>query len=318
MDRHYLSIDGEIFHQLYYFGKRISSWAFFLSTPTANAPTMGLFNWFPFIRKKGYNPVLLYHTRQHHNYRTTPLWCPRYQFSYHQKCLLQTYSGRRQQNTVKGSGAIRESSQYDAIHRWSTASREGEYSSSSRGGPARTKALDKLFTSLETFETRMVADLRIRKHHFISIRKNLGSAFYWSLASRQHFTEYMRGLGWTAILCNTEADISIAQDSQPGDIVISSDSDMMAYASVQTLWRLVSHDLLLVYSMPDVLKTIEFTRNQLTALAIVSRNDYQRNIHSLGPASNYSIIKAIGHRPATALLWKTFIWSLSQPLYVGL
>ncbi|KAF9129861.1 hypothetical protein BGX30_013727 [Mortierella sp. GBA39] len=90
---------------------------------------------------------------------------------------------------------------------------------------------------------------------------------------------------------------AIAGDAQPGDIVISSDSDMMAYASVQTLWWPVSQGLILVYSMPDVLKTIEFSRNQLTALAIVSRNEYQRNIYSLSPASNYSIIKAIGHRP---------------------
>ncbi|KAG9068063.1 hypothetical protein KI688_011655 [Linnemannia hyalina] len=58
----------------------------------------------------------------------------------------------------------------------------------------------------------MEADLRIRKQHFVTIRKNLDSAFYWSLSSRRHFAE----------------------------------------------------------------------------------NDYQRNIYSLGPASNYSIIKAIG------------------------
>ncbi|KAF9104163.1 hypothetical protein BGX30_009089, partial [Mortierella sp. GBA39] len=36
---------------------------------------------------------------------------------------------------------------------------------------------------------------------------------------------------------------------------------------------------------------------QLTALAIVSRNDYQRNIYSLGPATNFGIVKSIGSRP---------------------
>ena len=156
----------------------------------------------------------------------------------------------------------------------------------------------------------MEADLRIRKQHFISIKKNLVSAFYWPLSSRQHFAEYMRGVGWTVVLCNTEADVAIARDVQPGDIVISSNSDMMAYASVQTLWRPVSRDLVLGYTMPDVLKTIEFSQNQLTALASVSKNDYQRNIYSLSPASNYSIIKTIGHRPVTALSRMTFIWSL--------
>jgi hypothetical protein len=166
---------------------------------------------------------------------------------------------------------------------------------------ARMKALDHLSTSLETFETRMEADLRIRKQHFISIRKNLGSAFYWSLASRQHFAEYMErcrldcytlqyGGGYFYCPgCPARRHCNLLRQRYDS-----------LHICPNTL-RPVSHDLLLVYSMSDVLKTIEFTRNQFTALAIVSRNDYQRNIYSLGPASNYSIIKAIGHRPGTAL-----------------
>ncbi|KAK3810547.1 MAG: hypothetical protein J3R72DRAFT_78830 [Linnemannia gamsii] len=152
---------------------------------------------------------------------------------------------------------------------------------------ARMKALDHFSTSVGTFESRMKAGLK----------KDLASAFYWSLSSRQHFAEYMRDLGWTVVFCNTEADVAIAQDAQPGDVVIFSDSDMMAYASVETHWRPVSQNLVLAYHTPDILKSIEFSRNHLTALAIVSKNDYQRNVYSLGPATNYSIIKAIGHKP---------------------
>ncbi|KAI8596710.1 hypothetical protein EDD21DRAFT_419407 [Dissophora ornata] len=109
----------------------------------------------------------------------------------------------------------------------------------------------------------------------------------------------MRGLGWVVKVCTTEADVAIAQGAQPGDIVISADSDMLAYASVVTLWRPVSRNLILVYSLPDLLRTIGLSRTQLAALAIVSRNDYQRNIYSLGPATNYRIIKAIGNRAET-------------------
>ncbi|KAH7053611.1 hypothetical protein BKA57DRAFT_502069 [Linnemannia elongata] len=200
---------------------------------------MGLFNWFPFIRKKGYNPVLLYHT-----------------------ILASTTTTGQRRFDVLGT----------SFHTIRNA-----YSKHTQDVANRI-----LQKEVERFGNHLNMTLYINgpqpveKASTAQVREapNLGSAFYWSLASRQHFTEYMRGLGWTVILCNTEADISIAQDSQPGDIVISSDSDMMAYASVQTLWRPVSHDLLLVCSMPDVLKTIEFTRNQLTALAIVSRNDY--------------------------------------------
>ncbi|KAF9109572.1 hypothetical protein BGX30_008315, partial [Mortierella sp. GBA39] len=88
-------------------------------------------------------------------------------------------------------------------------------------------------------------------------------------------------------------DLAIAIDAEPDDIVISSDSDMMAYASIRTLWRPVSGGLILVYTVPDLLKALGVTRSQLTALAVVSRNDYNRNIHSLGPATNFSIIKSI-------------------------
>ncbi|KAK3837900.1 MAG: hypothetical protein JOS17DRAFT_377464 [Linnemannia elongata] len=262
---------------------------------------MGLFDWFPFIRRKGYNPDLLYHTilasitttgRRRFDVLGTSFRTIRDAYSRHP----QDIANRMLQKEVERFGTPLNMTLYldgpQPVEKMSTAQvREA----------ARMKALDHLSSSIQTFEARMEADLRIRKQHFIAIRKNFVSAFYWSLSSRQHFAEYMRGVGWTVILCNTEADVAIARDAQPGDIVISSDSDVMAYTSVQTLWRPVSQDLILVYSMPDVLKTIGFSQNQLTALAIVSRNDYQRNIYSLGPASNYSIIKAIGHKPGTAL-----------------
>ena len=91
----------------------------------------------------------------------------------------------------------------------------------------------------------------------------------------------MRHCGWTVDVCETEADLAMAQDAQPDDIIISKDSDMMAYQSVKTLWRPVSNNLILVYKLPDVLATLGITRTQLTALAVVSRNDYHKNIYSL-------------------------------------
>lgn len=152
--------------------------------------------------------------------------------------------------------------------------------------------------------------MRIRKRHYTDIRAGLASSFYWSLSCQQHFAEYMRTLGWTVILYDTEADIAIARDAQPGDIIISSDSDMMGYASIHTLWRPDSRNIVLVYYMPNLLKTIGFNRSQLTVLAVVSRNDYQRNIYSLGPATNSSIVKSIGSRPGNAIFLKCYLTRL--------
>ncbi|KAF9536987.1 hypothetical protein EC957_009129 [Mortierella hygrophila] len=144
--------------------------------------------------------------------------------------------------------------------------------------------------SITVFEERLNDNLRVRKRHFIDVKAGLKSSFHWPLRSRQEFANYMRHRGWTVDVCETEADLAMAQDAQPDDIV-SKDSDMMAYQSVKTLWRPVSNNLILAYKLPDVLATLGITRTQLTALAVVSRNDYHKNIYSLGPAANFSIIK---------------------------
>ncbi|OAQ23058.1 hypothetical protein K457DRAFT_25436 [Linnemannia elongata AG-77] len=139
---------------------------------------MGLFNWFPFIRKKGYNPVLLYHTiltsttttgQRRFDVLGTSFHTIRNAYSKH----TQDVANRILQKEVERFGNHLNMTLYidgpQPVEKASTAQvREA----------ARMKALDKPSTSLETFETRMVADLRIRKQHFISIRKNLGSAFY--------------------------------------------------------------------------------------------------------------------------------------------
>ncbi|KAF9537310.1 hypothetical protein EC957_008485 [Mortierella hygrophila] len=149
----------------------------------------------------------------------------------------------------------------------------------------RQKATEKLPDSLDTFEMRINTGSRVRKRHYDDIKKSLGSSFYWSLDSRKDFAQHMTGQGWIAEVCDTEADVKIARDARPWDIIISGDSDSLGYANIHTLWPL----------SPNILKTIGFSREQLTALAVVSKNDYQRNIKGLGPASNFGVIKKIGH-----------------------
>ncbi|KAF9118651.1 hypothetical protein BG015_006557, partial [Linnemannia schmuckeri] len=103
----------------------------------------------------------------------------------------------------------------------------------------------------------------------------------------------MRGQEWIVVICDTEADVKVASDAQPDDIIISGDSDMLGYVNIHTLWRPVSKTVILVYFLPDMLKTIGLSRAQLTTLAVVSKNDYQRNIKGLGPASYFGVIKGI-------------------------
>ncbi|KAG0345311.1 hypothetical protein BGZ54_005600, partial [Gamsiella multidivaricata] len=68
---------------------------------------------------------------------------------------------------------------------------------------------------------------------------------------------------------------------------------MLGYDSALTLWRPISKYLVLKYKLNDVCQLLGLTRTQPTALAVVSSNDYNRNIYSLGPATNFSIIKSL-------------------------
>lgn len=137
----------------------------------------------------------------------------------------------------------------------------------------------------------MQSEARIRKRHFTDIRKNLTLSFYWTLESRSAFAEYMRDRQWNVVECPFEADPKIATDCPPGDIVVTRDSDALVYGSIETIWSPISKGRLLAYNVPDVLTTLSLTRDQLTVLGIVSKNDYGPNINSLGSATNFKLVK---------------------------
>ncbi|KAG0368328.1 hypothetical protein BGZ54_002166 [Gamsiella multidivaricata] len=94
----------------------------------------------------------------------------------------------------------------------------------------------------------------------------------------------MRKKQWTIVECSTEADLTIGLECKPDDIIVSRDSDMPMYKSVETIWRPIPKGKPLVYDVPSVYATL---------LGIVSKNDYSRNILSLGSATNYKIIKEL-------------------------
>jgi hypothetical protein len=104
----------------------------------------------------------------------------------------------------------------------------------------------------------------------------------------------MLNKGYAIILCSTEADVAIASDCHPSDLVMSSDSDLLIYPTIRTLWRPIARQSkFLVYEKNDLLSTLDLSQPQLTVFGIVSNNDYDQNIHNIGVKTNYSLVKSL-------------------------
>ncbi|KAI8351750.1 hypothetical protein B0O80DRAFT_500105 [Mortierella sp. GBAus27b] len=168
----------------------------------------------------------------------------------------------------------------------------------------RSSAAFRAIAHLDELEQCIKNERRVRKRHFVKINRNINAAFYWSPNARASFASYMRAKNWTVRECSFEADVAIARDCMPQDVVISSDSDMLGYDTVATIWRPISKDRSLIYDIQDVLKQLQISRQQLTALCIVSRNDYNCNIPRLGPMTNYDIIRSIDEEDPKLIVGK--------------
>ncbi|KAF9909410.1 hypothetical protein EC991_008549, partial [Linnemannia zychae] len=264
---------------------------------------MGLKGWYPFIRRQGYEPVVLHlsalsSSSSTNGRRRLDVLGACY------KVIRNSYMNNTQEvanlileKEIGRFGSVTEMTLY--IDGYQAAEKSDTAVVRQR---QREKARERTAVCLDTIQYRMDNRLRLRKRHFTDVRSGLSSSFHWSLESREDFARHMASKGWTIRNVETEADLAIAIDAQPGDIVISADSDMLAYASVRTLWRPVSKGVILSYIIPDLLQMLGITRPQLTALAIVTHNDYNKNIPTLGPATNFSIIKSINSEdPKTAV-----------------
>ncbi|KAG0310285.1 Elongation of fatty acids protein 2, partial [Dissophora globulifera] len=155
----------------------------------------------------------------------------------------------------------------------------------------RTIALQHAETSIADLERRVQDQCKARKRQFRALDKHIRAAFYWPLDVREDFARYMRTRGWSVIVCSSEADIAIAEACQPNDVVVSSDSDMLAYDTIKTIWRPISRGRFLVYDVERVLQCLDLTRAHFTVLCIVSKNDYTSNLTSLGVHTNLKIVK---------------------------
>lgn len=154
---------------------------------------------------------------------------------------------------------------------------------------ALTKAQDKI----DRLETRLDSGHSASKHHHLDIKKQLDKAFMLTGESKSTLIGFLREKGWVVRECPFEADLEIARDCTPGDMVLTRDSDLSVYLKVSSMYRLVSGRKVLRYDLEDVCRSMGLSRQQLTALGIVSKNDYSHNIKSLGTATNFGIVKQL-------------------------
>jgi 5'-3' exonuclease len=115
-------------------------------------------------------------------------------------------------------------------------------------------------------------------------------------------------------LRNVEADVTIAKDCGPNDIVMTTDSDTLVYGSINTVWKLESRRKVLAYDINDVCATLKLqTRTHLTAISVVSNNDYQANVPGFGVATDLRMIREIDFQVSVATVRWIYIC-----LYCGL
>ncbi|KAG0273533.1 hypothetical protein BGZ95_010664 [Linnemannia exigua] len=97
---------------------------------------------------------------------------------------------------------------------------------------AQSKAEKLADEKISKFEARVNNGQRIRKQDFVGIKSQLSKVFRWDKEDRLSFIKYLRSQQWTVKESPFEADVHIANDCVPGDIVISGDSDLIIHPTV--------------------------------------------------------------------------------------
>jgi len=98
-------------------------------------------------------------------------------------------------------------------------------------------------------EERVRSSGQPKKQQFRSVEKAISQSFQWSTEERDSLAKHLESKGFSVLVCPTEADMQIAKDCQPSDVVISGDSDLLLYSSINTVWRPVTKAKILVYNI---------------------------------------------------------------------
>ncbi|KAI7820180.1 hypothetical protein BC939DRAFT_241313 [Gamsiella multidivaricata] len=193
---------------------------------------MGLKGWYAFLRKKGYQPSVLYSSAA----STTSSTATR------RIDLLSRFSVIRNaytRNSIEVAHTILElnvmrfgTKENIVIYVDGVQAEEKEFTAQIHR-EAREKTTKRCKESVDELQRRTDNNLKVRKRHFADAWTSLASSFYWSLPLRDASVKYMQDEGWNIQRCETEANVVIARDCRPDDIVVSADSDMLAYHPCQ-------------------------------------------------------------------------------------
>ncbi|KAF9966593.1 hypothetical protein BGZ70_001851 [Mortierella alpina] len=137
------------------------------------------------------------------------------------------------------------------------------------------EALKRAENAMATLQDRVRTGKRVRRHHFGNVIQNAKDGFRWSGEERR--------------------------DCTPNDIVVSIDSDYFGYRSVNAILRPFRGEYR-KYDVAQVTAHLGLSRDQLTALCIVSKNDYTSNITKLGPETNLKLISKLRADDASAIV----------------
>jgi hypothetical protein len=154
--------------------------------------------------------------------------------------------------------------------------------------------LNKLESLVERVEARSATGKRTSKSTWMDIERLIRRIFRLSEDDKSKLVEGLQ-TQFTMCKCISEADICIARlpTHDRRRIVVTADSDLLAFQSVTEVLRPLPHSRSFgLYRRDDVLRAFGFTSSsQLVALACVSSNDYGKNVRGFGLRSNVKIIK---------------------------
>ncbi|KAK3829418.1 MAG: hypothetical protein J3Q66DRAFT_395609 [Benniella sp.] len=93
----------------------------------------------------------------------------------------------------------------------------------------RQKAKAKAAAALDKLEGILDQHKLPGKQLHVEIKKSIGGAFHFSQHDRLQLADYLERQDWTLKVAITEADVEIAKDCGPLDVVLTKDSDALIY-----------------------------------------------------------------------------------------
>ncbi|KAF9297096.1 hypothetical protein BGZ74_010021, partial [Mortierella antarctica] len=97
------------------------------------------------------------------------------------------------------------------------------------------KALDKAEKVINELNHQINSDMHVTKALFNTAKQHLAGSFSWAPEAKESLAKYLCRNKWEVVECDTEADVQIACDCGPSNIVVSWDSDFLAYSTVKTI-----------------------------------------------------------------------------------